>query len=86
MSVSRRFLVSLLLCLLGAAVALAQPVGPEFRVNTYTTGTPADTLGGLGCGRQLRRRLGELHQDGSDTASSASATPAREPRWAGSSG
>ena len=37
MSVTRGFLVSLLLCLLGAAVALAQPVGPEFRVNTYTT-------------------------------------------------
>jgi hypothetical protein len=37
MSVSRRFPVSLLLCFLAAAVALAQPVGPEFRVNTYTT-------------------------------------------------
>jgi len=37
MSVTRGFLVSLLLCLLGAAVAQAQPVGPEFRVNTYTT-------------------------------------------------
>src|SRR6185436_17383133 len=32
MSVDRGFLVSLLLCLLGAAVALAQPVGPEFQV------------------------------------------------------
>jgi hypothetical protein len=30
-------MVSLLLCLLGASLALAQPVGPEFRVNTYTT-------------------------------------------------
>ncbi len=36
MSVARGVLGSLLLCLLGAAVALAQPVGPEFRVNTYT--------------------------------------------------
>src|SRR6185436_8225669 len=37
MSVDRGFLVSLPLCLLGAAVALAQPVGPEFRVNRYTS-------------------------------------------------
>jgi hypothetical protein len=37
MSVTRGFLLSLLLCLLGAAVAQAQPVGTEFRVNTYTT-------------------------------------------------
>jgi hypothetical protein len=36
MSVTRGSLVSLLLWLLGAAVAVAQPVGPEFRVNTYT--------------------------------------------------
>jgi hypothetical protein len=37
MSITRGFLTSLLLSLLAAAVALAQPVGPEFRVNTYTT-------------------------------------------------
>jgi hypothetical protein len=37
MRVSHAFLVSLPLCLFGVAVALAQSVRPEFRVNTYTT-------------------------------------------------
>ena len=41
------------------------PLGPEFRVNTYTTGSQSARVRGLGRLRQLRRRLGERHQDGS---------------------
>ena len=36
------------------------PLGPEFRVNTYTTDAQTASVRGLGHRRQLRRRLGEL--------------------------
>ena len=63
-----------------------EPLGGEFRVNTYTTKSQIQPVGGLGSGRQLRRRLGELRPGRRRiAASSASATPARERRWAGSS-
>ena len=63
------------------------PLGGEFRVNTYTTSDQALPVGGLGRGRQLRRRLAELStRTARATASSASATTARERRWAASSG
>ena len=52
------------------------PLGPEFRVNTYTTGHQALPGRGLGRLRQLRRRLGEPTRTARATASSASATPA----------
>ena len=42
-----------------AAAAQGDPVGPEFRVNTYTTGYQSSSGRGLGLLRQLRRRLGE---------------------------
>ena len=61
------------------------PLGPEFQVNTYTTGTQRDPSVAVGHGRQLRRRLAERTRTAGTMVSSASATPAPAPRSALSS-
>ncbi len=43
---------------LAAAASAQTPAGPEFRVNTYTTGRQGFARAGDGAGRGLRRRLG----------------------------
>jgi hypothetical protein len=55
----------LLVCLLGAAVALAEPVGPEFRVNTYTTSTQAHSAVASDSSGNFVVVWTGLHQDGS---------------------